>query len=191
LLTFSSCTEAQSALFSWRRRLCRENIDAMPKARSRVTQAQYEVLARFRYSLRRFLSFSEQAARGAGITPQRHQALLAIKGFAGGEIITIGELAESLQIRHHSAVGLVDRLIAEGYARRVPAKDDRRRVRLVLSPRGEAILEELTHAHLAQLHGLSPEINRLLGRFLGAADAPAEPNGSRHGSRRRPASRGN
>ena len=148
------------------------------------------MLARFRYSLRRFLRFSEQAARSAGITPQRHQALLAIKGFAGCERITIGELAEALQIRHHSAVGLVDRLIAEGYARRMPAKDDRRRVRLALSPRAEAILEELTHAHRAQLHGLGPEINRLLERFPGDAVAPAEPGGPRLASRRRRALRG-
>jgi DNA-binding MarR family transcriptional regulator len=146
----------------------------MPAARSRVTQTQYELLARFRYSLRQFLSFSEQAARAAGITPQQHQALLAIKGFAGGEGITIGALAEFLKIRHHSAVGLVDRLSVEGYARRVPAKDDRRRVRLALSPRGEAILEKLTYAHRAQLHGLGPEINRLLERIRGEDASPAE-----------------
>ena len=139
----------------------------MPTARSRVTQAQYEMLARFRHSLRRFLSFSEQAARAAGVTPQHHQALLAIKGFGSGDRITIGELAEFLQIRHHSAVGLVYRLVAEGYARRSQARDDRRRVHVALSARGEAILERLSFSHREQLRRLGPEINRLLERLGG------------------------
>ena len=69
-----------------------------------VTQGEYQALASLRYSLRQFLHFSEQAAGEAGLTPQQHQALLAIKGFGGAQL-TIGELAERLQLRHHSAVG--------------------------------------------------------------------------------------
>ncbi|MEO6753630.1 MAG: helix-turn-helix domain-containing protein, partial [Chthoniobacteraceae bacterium] len=82
-------------------------------ARKRLSKSQYEVLAAFRFALRRFLRFSEDAATAAGITPQQHQALLAIKGFPARDRVTVGELAERLQIRHHSAVGLIDRLVAE------------------------------------------------------------------------------
>src|SRR5580658_4553073 len=78
-----------------------------------LNKAQYETLAEFRYALRQFIHFSEEAAQAAGITPQRHQALLAIKGFPGRDSVTVGELAEQLQIAHHSAVGLVDRLAAQ------------------------------------------------------------------------------
>src|SRR5262245_53741046 len=78
-----------------------------------LTKTEYEVLAAFRYHLRQFLQFSEEAARSAGLTPRQHQALLAIKGFPERERVTIGELAEQLQIAHHSAVGLVDRLAAQ------------------------------------------------------------------------------
>ena len=80
-------------------------------ARSRsaptITKAQYESLAALRYALRGFLRFSRDAARAAGIPPQQHQALLAIKGYPGREKVTIGELAERLHLRHHSAVWLV------------------------------------------------------------------------------------
>src|SRR6266478_3935883 len=79
-------------------------MQASSKARSsaRISKAQYEMLAAFRYQLRQFLHFSEQAAQKAGLTPRQHQALLAIKGFPNRESITIGELAEQLQIAHHS-----------------------------------------------------------------------------------------
>ncbi len=76
------------------------------KASARVTKAEYEALAAFRYNLRQFLSFSESAAASAGLTPRQYQAFLAIKGFPGRDSVTIGELAEQLQIAHHSAVGL-------------------------------------------------------------------------------------
>lgn len=133
----------------------------------KVTQAQYEMLAELRYSLRQFLRFSEEAAGTAGVTPQQHQALLAIKGYPGGVRISIGELAERLQVRHHSAVGLIDRLIAEGYARRVTDPDDARRVRLTLTARGEKVLEKLSAAHREQLRRIGPQINQLLERLRG------------------------
>src|ERR1700761_5506251 len=84
----------------------------------RLDKSQFETLAAFRYALRRFLHFSEEAAHAAGITPQQYQALLAIKGFPSREKVTVGELAERLQLRHHSAVGLVDRLVTEKLAHR-------------------------------------------------------------------------
>lgn len=131
----------------------------------KLTKAQYETLAAFRYALRQFLHFSEDAALAAGITPQHHQALLAIKGFPGRERITMGELAERLQLRPHSAVGLVNRLVVEGYVARVPSADDRRQVFVELSERGEQVLERLSTVHSAQLQQIGPELNRLLQRL--------------------------
>ena len=102
-----------------------------------LIKSQYETLAAFRYALRQFIHFSEEAAHAAGITPQQYQALLAIKGFPGRESVTVGELAERLQLRHHSAVGLVDRLVAEKLVVRLPSAEDRRRVLIQLTLRGE------------------------------------------------------
>jgi DNA-binding MarR family transcriptional regulator len=115
-------------------------------------------------ALRRFLHFSETAAHAAGITPQHHQALLAIKGFPGRESASVGELAERLQIRHHSAVGLVDRLVADKLVRRESAPDDRRQVHVRLTPRGEGVLEKLSELHQTQLKTLGPELRRMLAR---------------------------
>jgi DNA-binding MarR family transcriptional regulator len=142
--------------------------------RHKITQADYEALAEFRYALRQFLHFSEDAARVAGLTPQQHQAMLVIKGFPGGGRITIGELAERLQIRHHSAVGLTDRLVVEHYVRRLTDKQDRRQVRLALTSRGEAVLEKLSAVHHEQLQRMGPQINRLLMRLRGADPSPAK-----------------
>lgn len=129
---------------------------------AQLAKAQYEALAEFRYALRKFLRFSEEAAQAAGLTPQQHQAMLAIKGFPGRDQITIGELAERLQIKHHSTVGLADRLVLEKYARRVPDKKDHRQVHLALTPRGEALLEKLSAAHQEQLRRIGPELSHLL-----------------------------
>ncbi len=100
---------------------------------SAITKTEYEVLAEFRYTLRSFMSFSEKAAKEVGITPQQHQALLAIKGFPGREQITIGELSERLQIKHHSAVGLLNRLEVESLIARSPDRKDRRKVFIALT----------------------------------------------------------
>jgi DNA-binding CsgD family transcriptional regulator len=86
---------------------------ASRKSSPPLTKTEYELLAAFRYHLRQFLRFSEEAAQTAGLTPRQHQALLAIKGFPKRESVTIGELAEQLQIAHHTAVELVDRLAAQ------------------------------------------------------------------------------
>ena len=93
------------------------------------------------------MRFSEEAAAAAGVTPAQHQAMLSIKGFPGRDSITIGELAERLQIKHHSAVGLANRLVAENYVRRVPGRADRRQVYLTVTAKGEAILEGLSAMH--------------------------------------------
>jgi DNA-binding MarR family transcriptional regulator len=111
----------------------------------------YAALAAFRYEIRRFLNFSENAARHAGIEPHQHQALLAIKGLPSGQKATIGVLAERLQIQHHSAVELSDRLEASGLIRRVRNKVDRREVLLRLTPKGEKLLRRLSSSHKKEL----------------------------------------
>ncbi len=136
----------------------------MPKkASSPVTQAEFEMLAVFRYELRCFLHFSEEAARGAGLTPSQHQALLAVKGFPGRERITVGELAERLQIAHHSAVGLVDRLAAHDLLARSVSVEDRRQVYVVLTKHGNEVLQALTAAHKQELQRVAPQFRALLG----------------------------
>lgn len=126
------------------------------------TKEQYEQLAAFRFALRKFLRFSEAAAQEAGVTPQQHQALLAIKGFPGRDRLTIGELAERLQVRHHSAVGLVDRLVAERLLKREPSPQDRRAVLLHLTARGEQVLAQITQTNRGELRRIGPN----LGAFL-------------------------
>jgi DNA-binding MarR family transcriptional regulator len=123
-----------------------------------LSKSQYEMLAAFRYALRQFLHFSEEAAHAAGITPQQHQALLAVKGFPGHDCVTVGELAERLQLRHHSAVGLVDRLVAERLVARTPSARDRRQVYVQLTRRGENVLGRLSSAHNEQLKRIAPEL---------------------------------
>lgn len=134
-------------------------------ARKRLSKSQYELLASFRFALRKFLRFSEEAATSAGITPQQHQALLAIKGFPDRERVTVGELAERLQIRHHSAVGLIDRLVAEKYAARDQSEEDRRQVHIRLTTRGEGVLEKLSASHSEQLRRIGPGLSSLLQRL--------------------------
>ncbi len=130
-----------------------------------LNKAEYQLLAAFRYTLRRFLRFSEESARAVGIEPQQHQALLAIKGFPERERMTIGELAERLQIKHHSAVELADRLVSNGLAARELDSADRRQVYLTLTQQGEAVLRQLTTAHREELRRLGPELHVLLSRL--------------------------
>ena len=147
------------------------SVRRMP-ARKPLSKSQYEALAAFRFALRKFLRFSEDAAAAAGITPQQHQALLAIKGFPGRDHVSVRELAERLQVRHHSAVGLLDRLVAEKLVARTASPEDRRRVHIQLTSRGEKMLEELTASHRDQLRHIGPEISHLLQR-LGKAGSDA------------------
>lgn len=142
-------------------------------------KSQYETLAAFRHSLRKFIHFSETAALAVGLPPQQHQALLAIKGFPGRDWVAVGELAERLQIKHHSAVGLADRLVAEKLVRRLPGREDRRQVRLMLTVRGEAILEKLSTMHQEQLRQIGPELSRLLKSLRRANSAGAKSAGKK------------
>ncbi|HVW22606.1 MAG TPA: MarR family transcriptional regulator [Opitutaceae bacterium] len=131
----------------------------MPKA---LAPREYHALASFRHALRTFTRFSAAAARRAGISPQQHQALLAIKGFGGARPITVGTLAEKLALQPHSAVGLLDRLVKRGLARRQTDPDDRRRVDVSLTGEGEALIGRLSAAHREELRRLAPELRLLL-----------------------------
>jgi DNA-binding MarR family transcriptional regulator len=141
----------------------------------RLDRAGYRTLADFRYLLRRFLEFSQVAARSAGLTPRWHQALLAVKGFAVGRAPTVGDLAERLGIRHHTAVELVDRLVEAGLCVRRHDPDDRRRVLLLLTEPGEARLAALSAAHLAELRALRPALYEILDRLDAAGAGKAAP----------------
>jgi DNA-binding MarR family transcriptional regulator len=122
-------------------------------------------LAQFRYQLRRFLRFSEKAARASGVTPQQHQLMLGIAGFAGGGEATISELAEFLQERNNSVVGLVERAAQSGLVRRANSTNDRRQVIVSLTPRGEEILEKLSELHY-------DEVQRIRAGFLSRNRSP-------------------
>jgi DNA-binding MarR family transcriptional regulator len=130
--------------------------------RKKFSKRDYEVLAEFRYLLREFFRFSENAAQAAGLTPQQHQALLAIKGFPGRDHITVGELADRLQIRHHSAVGLANRLAKERLVVRKRSPEDQRQVYLQVTRAGEKILETLSSAHRGELRRIAGQIDLLL-----------------------------
>src|SRR5215472_14110937 len=134
-------------------------------ARSKLSQSEYESLATFRYALRQFLRFSEQAATRSGITPQQHQALLAIKGFPGSDRLRVGELAERLQLRHHSTVELVDRMARLKLVAREGSHIDRREVLVRLTGKGERVLAKLSAAHKEQLRRIGPELSGLLRRL--------------------------
>jgi len=140
-------------------------------AGKRLTVAEYRALADFRCQLRRFLRFSEDAARGAGLEPQHHQVLLALRGMPDGTAATIGVLADRLQLRHHTMVELIDRMAARNLVRRRPGTTDRRQVVVRLTPRGERVLPRLSLAHRAELRAVAPALLRSLAALTG--DRPA------------------
>jgi DNA-binding MarR family transcriptional regulator len=119
-------------------------------------------MAELRYQIRRFLRFSENAARDAGIEPQQQQLLLAVKGLPDGMKPTIGILAERMQLQHHSAVGLIDRLVERGFLIRLRATDDRRQVLIKLSRDGEDMLHRLALHHLHELRSSGPQFVTVL-----------------------------
>ncbi|MEU7817473.1 MarR family transcriptional regulator [Pseudonocardia sp. NPDC049154] len=120
-----------------------------------LTKQDFEALARFRFGIRRYLRFSEETVRRHGITPQQYQLLLALKGFPGREWATVGELAERLQLRHHSTVELVNRAQGQKLVQRAHDPDDARVVRVGLTLDGEQILAELSALHRSELERMS------------------------------------
>lgn len=126
------------------------------------TREDFEHLLAFRSSLRRFQRWSEDQARTAGLTHVQHQLLVAVKGHPGSEPPTVGELADYLLLRHHSAVELIDRAEAARLVARVTDDHDARLVRIRITVKGERILRELTPAHLVELHGLAAVLDELV-----------------------------
>ncbi len=132
-------------------------------------------LALFRHRLRRFLRFSEQAARACGVTPQQYQLLLGVAGFTGRGWATISELAEFLQERHNTVVGLVGRAAARGLVRKENARTDRRFVRVTLTRPGAGILRKLAQLHLEELRQLrGPLARAFIARPRAANGLPLE-----------------
>jgi DNA-binding MarR family transcriptional regulator len=126
---------------------------------AQVTDADYERLLEFRIGLRRFLRWSEEEAEAAGLTPMQHQLLLAIRGHGDDRGPTIGEVADMLLVRHHSAVGLVDRAEASGFVRRRADSEDQRVVRLSLTSLGSRRLGQLSARHLEELARLRDHLH--------------------------------
>jgi DNA-binding MarR family transcriptional regulator len=118
-------------------------------------------LAWFRYELRRFLRFSERAARSRGLTPLQHQLLLGVAGFTGRGWATVTELADFLQARHNAVVTLVQRAEARGWVRKDPGKGDRRFVRVRLTPPGDALLRRLARLHLDEIRRIQTDLHSL------------------------------
>ena len=123
--------------------------------------ADYRRLLQFRTGLRRFLRWSEEQAEKVGLTTAQHQLLLAIRGHDGDRGPTIGDVASYLLLRHHSAVGLVDRAVKAGMLERHEDAEDRRVVRLRLTPQGGRTLQQLSAAHLEEIKRLAPRVRDL------------------------------
>ena len=131
----------------------------------KLTLSDFQALAEFRYQLRKFLRFSERAVQAAGIEKQQYQLMLAIKGMPEGARPRIRELAEQMQIQHHSTVELINRLQAKGYVRREAGQDDRREVLLSLTAKGERIVSDLARDHHDQLQTAGPRLAAALRRL--------------------------
>jgi DNA-binding MarR family transcriptional regulator len=137
----------------------------------KLTPSDYQALAEFRYQIRKFLHFSEQAVQAAGLERRQYQLMLAIKGIPEGVRPRIRELANRMHIQHHSAVELINRLEAGGYVRRERAQDDRREVLLALTPKGERVLGELAVHHHAELRNAAPSLVAALRRLMPEKEA--------------------
>ncbi|WP_254790866.1 MarR family winged helix-turn-helix transcriptional regulator [Blastococcus tunisiensis] len=125
-----------------------------PSAGVPLGKQDFEALARFRFGIRRYLRFSEETVRRHGLTPQQYQLLLALKGFPERDWATVGELADRLQLRHHSVVELVDRAQGQGLVQRAPDPADARVVRVLLTTQGEQMLGRLSALHRDELRRL-------------------------------------
>ena len=123
-----------------------------------ISADDYQSLAELRHQIRRFLHFSEQAARSAGLEPRQHQLLLALKGLPQGARPRVAEIAERLQIQHHSAVELVNRLVSRGFVRRDRAGEDRREVFVCLTSKAHKVLRELSLHHRSELAAAGPAL---------------------------------
>ena len=138
-----------------------------PRTRKRsLTLSEYRKLSEFRFQIRRFLRFSEDAARAKGLEPQQHQTLLAIKGAPQGEDPTIAFLANRMQLAHHTMVELVDRVVEKGLAVRKPSQTDRRSTLVELTPEGAKVLGELSVLTYAEIQTKFGELLEALQRVV-------------------------
>lgn len=135
-------------------------------------EPDFKAMAELRYQIRRFLRFSENAARQAGIEPQQHQLLLAVRGLPENLKPTIGVLAERMQLQHHSTVELVDRLADRGFLLRLRAADDRRQVLVKLTSDGEEFLAKLSLHHLQELQSSGPKFVKILQKLMETVEIP-------------------
>jgi DNA-binding MarR family transcriptional regulator len=150
---------------------------------TQLTLADYQALAEWRYEIRKFMHASELIARSCGLEPRQYQLMLAIKGLPKTQRPRIGELAERLQIQHHSTVELVNRLADGGYIKRTRGGEDRREVMLSLTPKGEKVLAEMSIHHRAELRTRGPALISALKRVAYSGRA----SGSKAPSRKKPA----
>lgn len=144
----------------------------------KLSPADYRALAEFRYQIRKFISFSDQAVQAAGLERGQYQLMLAIKGIPEGMRPRIRDLANRLRVQHHSAVELINRLEAGGYVRRERAEDDRREVLLALTAKGEKVLAELALHHHEELQEAAP---RLVAALRGLMKGKKDSQGHREG----------
>jgi DNA-binding MarR family transcriptional regulator len=140
------------------------------KARgTELSAAEYETIAAFRYMLRRFLAATDRNAALVGLTQQQYLALLVIRADTG--VVTIRELADRMLVKHHSAVGLTDRLVRLGLIRRERVVGDRRRVALRFTPHGTRVFSRLANAQREELRRVGPDLGRFMAFFAGPSKA--------------------
>jgi DNA-binding MarR family transcriptional regulator len=149
-------------------KLTDQNIKTTDNNSEDITLAEYQALAEIRYQIRRFLHFSEQASRAIGLEPQQHQLLLALKGLPDGRSASVADLAERLQIQHHSTVELINRMVDRALLTRSRAAHDQRQVLVQLTPSGEAMLQQLSLQHRTELRSTAPTLMQVLANFVKA-----------------------
>jgi DNA-binding MarR family transcriptional regulator len=143
------------------------------RPRTRLATRDYALLAAFRFALRSFLRFSESAAEESGLTAQHYQAMLVVRGCPEDRRVTINDLAQQLLIRHHSAVGLVDRLEKQGLVARESSPQDKRKVHLRLTAKGDRLLERLAGVHQEELRRIAPQLRQLVQQITRATEDPS------------------
>jgi DNA-binding MarR family transcriptional regulator len=143
----------------------------------------FKAMAELRYQIRRFLRFSENTAREAGIEPQQHQLLLSVRGLPDNLKPTVGVLAERMQLQHHSTVELIDRLADRGFLCRLRATDDRRKVLVKLTHDGEEFLDKLSLHHLQELQSTGPKFVKILQTLIDDIQSPSLPTENQRAQR--------
>jgi DNA-binding MarR family transcriptional regulator len=135
------------------------------KAQANLQAEDYDALGAFRYAMRKFLRFSKEALAAAKLTTEQYEALLAVKTRSNSEGITVGELSERLQVKHHTTVTLLDKLVARRLVDRRRASEDRRQVHVKLTPRGDSVLARMAAPHRREIRHRSSEMIEALKRL--------------------------